>query len=73
MGAWPYLFRRLYKTALKGIDVISRRESSSTATGFAKQHANQQAYILAKALEISVTDDVKDIAKKATKKLVQID
>jgi 2-oxoglutarate dehydrogenase E1 component len=73
MGAWPYLFRKLYKTALTGIDVISRKESSSTATGFAKQHANQQAYILAKALEIPVTEDVKDIAKKATKKLVQID
>ncbi|RZK83720.1 MAG: 2-oxoglutarate dehydrogenase E1 component, partial [Pedobacter sp.] len=30
MGAWPYLFRKLYKTGLKGIDVISRKESSST-------------------------------------------
>jgi 2-oxoglutarate dehydrogenase E1 component len=73
MGAWPYLFRRLYKTALKGIDVISRKESSSTATGYAKQHATQQAYIIAKALEVEVTEDVKEIAKKSGKKLVQID
>ena len=74
MGAWPYLFRRLYKTALKGIDVISRRESSSTATGFAKQHANQQAYILAKALELPIKqEEVKEATKKASKKMAEAD
>lgn len=74
MGAWPYLFRKLYKTGLKGIDVISRKESSSTATGFAKQHANQQAYILANALEVSIKEEeVKDKAKKANKKLAEAD
>jgi len=74
MGAWPYLFRRLYKTALKGIDVISRRESSSTATGFAKQHANQQAYILAKALEFPIKqEEVKEATKKASKKMAEAD
>ena len=52
MGAWPYLLRKLRKTALSQMDVISRKESSSTATGFAKQHANQQAYIVATAFEV---------------------
>ena len=55
------------------MDVISRKESSSTATGFAKQHANQQAYIIASAFDVSVNEEIKTTAKKATKKLVQID
>lgn len=49
-GAWPYMLRRLRKTALNHIDVISRKESSSPATGYAKQHAKQQAYIISTAL-----------------------
>jgi 2-oxoglutarate dehydrogenase E1 component len=53
MGAWPYLLRRLRKTSLNIIDVISRKESSSTATGYAKQHANQQAYIVSTAFDLS--------------------
>ncbi len=73
MGAWPYLLRRLRKTSLREMDVISRKESSSTATGFAKQHSNQQAYIIAAAFDVPVTEKVKAIAKKATKKLVKID
>jgi 2-oxoglutarate dehydrogenase E1 component len=73
MGAWPYLLRKLRKTFFSQMDVISRKESSSTATGFAKQHANQQAYIIASAFDISVTEKVKDIVAKATKKLVNID
>ena len=73
MGAWPYLLRRLRKTSLREMDVISRKESSSTATGFAKQHSNQQAYIIAVAFDVPVTEKVKAIAKKATKKLVKID
>lgn len=73
MGAWPYLLRRLRKTSFSQMDVISRKESSSTATGFAKQHANQQAYIIASAFDVSVTEQIKETAKKATKKLVNID
>ena len=73
MGAWPYLLRRLRKTSFSQMDVISRKESSSTATGFAKQHSNQQAYIIATAFDVPVTEKVKAIAKKATKKLVNID
>ncbi|MCY1516543.1 2-oxoglutarate dehydrogenase E1 component [compost metagenome] len=73
MGAWPYLLRRLRQTELSHIDVISRKESSSTATGYAKQHANQQAYIVSKAFDVPVTEKVKAIVAKASKKLVNID
>jgi 2-oxoglutarate dehydrogenase E1 component len=73
MGAWPYLVRRLRKTSLAAIDVISRKESSSTATGYAKQHANQQAYIVSTAFDVPVTEKVKAIVAKASKKLVNID
>lgn len=52
-GAWPYLLRILRKTALSNIDVVSRKESSSPATGYAQQHANQQAYIVSKTFEIA--------------------
>ncbi len=73
MGAWPYLSRKFRKTFFHDMEVISRKESSSTATGFAKQHANQQAYIIATTFEVPVTEKVKAIASKATKKLVNID
>lgn len=73
MGAWPYLLRRLRKTSLADMEVISRKESASTATGYAKQHAMQQAYIVSKTFEIPVDAQVRETVKKATKKLVQID
>ncbi len=46
MGVWPYLVRKMRK---ENIEVISRKESSSTATGYNKQHLSQQDYILYKA------------------------
>lgn len=46
MGVWPYLVRKMRK---ENIEVISRKESSSTATGYNKQHLTQQDYILYKA------------------------
>lgn len=73
MGAWPYLLRKLRKTAFKDIEVISRKESSSTATGYAKQHADQQAYILAKAFETVPTEKEKKIAKKSSTKEFNVD
>jgi 2-oxoglutarate dehydrogenase E1 component len=53
--------------------VISRKESSSTASGFARQHADQQAYILAKAFEMPVTETEKEIAKKSVSKVYNVD
>lgn len=73
MGAWPYLLRRLRKTSFSDIEVISRKESSSTATGYAKQHADQQAYILAKAFEMTVTEHDEKIAKKSVSKVFNVD
>lgn len=73
MGAWPYLLRKTRKTAFADIELISRKESSSTASGFAKQHADQQAYILAKAFEVPVTEADKKIAKKSVNKVYNVD
>ncbi|WP_158798301.1 2-oxoglutarate dehydrogenase E1 component [Pedobacter sp. L105] len=73
MGAWPYLLRKTRKTVFAAIEVISRKESSSTASGFAKQHADQQAYILAKAFETSVSETDKKIAKKSVNKVYNVD
>ncbi|MBC7617369.1 MAG: 2-oxoglutarate dehydrogenase E1 component [Pedobacter sp.] len=73
MGAWPYLLRKLRKTFFSKMDVISRDESSSTATGYAKLHAYQQAGIISKTFDIPVTEKVKSIVAKATKKMVNID
>jgi 2-oxoglutarate dehydrogenase E1 component len=73
MGAWPYLLRKLRRTIFSDIELISRKESSSTATGFARQHADQQAYILAKAFEAPVTETEKKIAKKSVSKVYNVD
>jgi 2-oxoglutarate dehydrogenase E1 component len=73
MGAWPYLLRKTRKTAFADIEVISRKESSSTASGFAKQHADQQAYILAKAFEMKISEADKKIAKKSVNKVYNVD
>ncbi len=72
MGAWPYLCRKLRKTALE-MEVISRRESSSTATGYAKQHVSQQLYIVGKAFESEAGEKVEKAVKKSTKKIADID
>jgi len=48
MGAWPYMWRKLRKTNIS-LDVISRAESSSTATGFKKKHLEQQMEIVDRA------------------------
>jgi 2-oxoglutarate dehydrogenase E1 component len=50
MGPWPYISRKFRKSVFD-FDLISRKESSSTATGYAKQHAAQQAYIVSSAFE----------------------
>lgn len=60
MGAWPFLLR---KSGDIQLGVISRKESSSPATGYSKQHANQQQYIINKAFETE-TVTVKPAAKK---------
>jgi 2-oxoglutarate dehydrogenase E1 component len=46
MGSWSYILRHMRRT---NIEVISRKESASPATGFAKVHAKEQQSILDQA------------------------
>ena len=48
MGAWQYLLRYFRKDP---IDVVSRKEAASPATGFKKVHDDQQARIIKEAFE----------------------
>ena len=59
MGVWPYLVAKMRR---EPIEVIARKESSSTATGYNKQHLRQQEYIVNTAFETSKTV----VAPKAT-------
>jgi 2-oxoglutarate dehydrogenase E1 component len=52
-GAWPYMCRKFRNSAFN-FQLISRKESSSTATGYAKQHQAQQSEIINKAFDKSV-------------------
>ena len=69
MGAWPYMCRKFRKGDILQLDVVSRIEGSSTATGFAKQHAAQQLYIIAKAFESPVGSELKEKINKTTQKM----
>jgi 2-oxoglutarate dehydrogenase E1 component len=73
MGAWPYLLRKTRKTVFSNLELISRTESSSTASGFAKQHAEQQALILAKSFQDRVSESDKVIAEKSVSKVYNVD
>ena len=72
MGAWPYICRKFRKSDLN-LEVISRKESGSTATGYAKQHISQQLYIVGKAFEDFAGKEVKKAVVKTTKKVVNVD
>ncbi len=69
MGAWPYMCRKFRKEDVLKLDVISRIEGSSTATGFAKQHTAQQLHIISKAFESPVGPELKEKIKKTTQKM----
>jgi 2-oxoglutarate dehydrogenase E1 component len=70
MGAWPYMCRKFRKNELQ-LEVISRKESSSTATGYAKQHTSQQMYIVGKAFESPAGEEVKKAVKKTVEKMAE--
>ena len=72
MGAWPYISRKFRKSSFN-FELVSRNESSSTATGYAKQHIAQQLYIVATAFESAASPKDKKQVKAATKKVVNID
>jgi 2-oxoglutarate dehydrogenase E1 component len=71
MGAWPYMLRKFRNSDLN-LDVISRKESASTATGYAKQHASQQLYIISKAFEAPVSKEAKEKIKETTAKMDKV-
>jgi len=69
MGAWPYICRKFHNDKLINLNVISRNEGSSTATGFAKQHAAQQLLIVSKAFEAPPGKQVKTAVKETAAKM----
>ncbi|MDB5131010.1 MAG: 2-oxoglutarate dehydrogenase component [Mucilaginibacter sp.] len=69
MGAWPYICRKFHNDKVINVNVISRHEGSSTATGFAKQHAAQQLYIISKAFEAPPGKEVKAAIKETADKM----
>jgi 2-oxoglutarate dehydrogenase E1 component len=72
MGVWPYLCRK-FRNSDFNFEVISRRESSSTATGYAKQHISQQLYIIGAAFEDRAGNEVKKTVVETTNKAVKVD
>lgn len=65
MGAWPFI-SRVFRKSDFDFDVISRKPASSPATGFAKQHLEEQAAIVAKAFDLKNLDQVKEVIKKSS-------
>ncbi len=72
MGVWPYIARKFRESEFN-FEVVSRKESSSTATGYAKQHIAQQLFVVGRAFEASAGPEVKRKVEKATQKAVKID
>ena len=72
MGAWPYICRKFHNDKVINLNVISRHEGSSTATGFARQHAAQQLHIVSKAFEAPAGKVVKATIKKTTEKMANV-
>lgn len=72
MGVWPYIARK-FRNSEFNFEIISRKESSSTATGYAKQHIAQQLFVVGRAFEGSAGPEVKKKVEKATQKAVKID
>jgi len=72
MGAWPYICRKFHNDKLINLNVISRHEGSSTATGFARQHAAQQLHIVSKAFEAPVGKAVKAAVKATVEKMANV-
>jgi 2-oxoglutarate dehydrogenase E1 component len=72
MGVWPYIVRKFRRSEFD-FDVVCRKESSSTATGYAKQHIAQQLYIIGQAFEEAAGAEVKKKVEDTTQKVINID
>ncbi len=65
MGPWPFICR-IFRKSDFNFEVISRKPSSSPATGFAKQHLAEQVAIVAKAFNLKNVEQIKEIVKKTS-------
>ncbi|GGG91484.1 2-oxoglutarate dehydrogenase subunit E1 [Parapedobacter pyrenivorans] len=72
MGAWPYICRKFRNRNIT-LEVVSRKESSSTATGYAKQHIAQQLAVVGRAFEDKAGPEVKEKVKSNVKIAAKID
>ena len=72
MGAWPFICRKFSESEFN-FKLVSRKESSSTATGFAKQHISQQLAIIGKAFEDDAGPQVKKHIENTTNKVINTD
>ncbi|MGK6351240.1 2-oxoglutarate dehydrogenase E1 component [Parapedobacter sp. DT-150] len=72
MGAWPYICRK-FRNRNIALEVVSRKESSSTATGYAKQHITQQLAVVGRAFEDKAGTEVKEKVKANVKVAASVD
>ena len=72
MGAWPYICRKFRNRNIT-LDVVSRKESSSTATGYAKQHTAQQLAVVGRAFDDKAGPEVKEKVKADVKVASKVD
>lgn len=72
MGAWPYICRKFRNRNIT-LDVVSRKESSSTATGYLKQHVAQQQAVVARAFESKSDAETSDKVTKGKKAVAKVD
>ena len=72
MGAWPYICRKFRNRNIT-LDVVSRKESSSTATGYAKQHIAQQLAVVGRAFEDKAGTEVRENVKKSVRTAAKVD
>ena len=72
MGAWPFICRKFRGSAFN-FQLVSRNESSSTATGYSKQHVAQQLRIVGKAFESAAGPEVEKEVVATTRKAVKVD
>ncbi|HEY0895259.1 MAG TPA: 2-oxoglutarate dehydrogenase E1 component [Sphingobacteriaceae bacterium] len=72
MGGWPFICRKFRASAFN-FQVIARKESSSTATGYSKQHIAQQLRIVSRAFETAAGDEVEKVVAKTTRKAIKVD
>lgn len=72
MGGWPFICRK-FRGSDFNFQVIARKESSSTATGYSKQHIAQQLRIISRAFEAAAGSEVEKVVAKTTRKAIKVD